>query len=480
MVSTLKILFCIIAFPVPSLMKAQSIKDTNKTRSTFYTRQYPRKVLGKMQQYQVRIMGKTEKTLKKLIKWENKIRTVLKKADPQMEERLFGNEKKTFTSLLDQLREGEANIKDFQVQYDAYLDTLASSLNYLHEDSLHIETDGGIDRACNQIPLLRNILGQANYTAQYIKERKTLLIREAGKYLKQSLITRISKEDYYFGEALANYKEIFSDKTRTEQLVKQSLLKIPGFREFMEKHSMLSSMFRMPGSNVDMNSSINLVGLQTRASVQNMIQQRIIAGGPNAANQLRQNLSEAQSRLNEMKDKIMKGGVIGSGGEAEIPGFKPNQQKSKTLWQRLEYSFDVQFAKTNGYLPSTTDIAVSIGYRLNDKSVIGAGLSYKMGLGSIDHIRFSSEGIGLRSYLDWKIKGQWYASGGYEMNYRSAFKSIAELKDAAWQRSALMGVSRQYKAGRKLKGEVKLLYDFMAERHVPVESPFVFRVGYKF
>ncbi len=51
MVSTLKILFCIIAFPVPSLMKAQSIKDTNKTRSTFYTRQYPRKVLGKMQQY---------------------------------------------------------------------------------------------------------------------------------------------------------------------------------------------------------------------------------------------------------------------------------------------------------------------------------------------------------------------------------------------------------------------------------------------
>ena len=326
---------------------------------------------------------------------------------------------------------------------------------------------------------MKGRLTEAGYTAQFIKERKALLVKETGKYVKQKLLTKISKEDYYYGEALANYRELFSDRTKAEALAKRALGEIPAFREVMKKNSMLASLFRMPGSDASGNSSASLAGLQTRASVQDLIQQRIAAGGPNAAGQLQQNLAEAQTKLSELKDKLLKGGVIGSGGEAEMPGFKPNGQKSRTLWQRLEYGFDIQFAKTNGYLPSTTDIAVSIGYRLNDKSVIGAGLSYKLGLGSINHLRFSSEGIGLRSYLDWKIKGQWYASGGYEMNYRSTFKSIVELKDASWQYSALTGISRQYMVSKKLKGEVKVLYDFMANRHVPAGSPFVFRVGYK-
>jgi len=307
-----------------------------------------------------------------------------------------------------------------------------------------------------------------------------LLIKETGKYVKQKLLTKISKEDYYYGEALANYKELFSDRIKTEALAKQALGEIPAFREFMKKNSMLASLFRMPGSDASGNSSASLAGLQTRASVQGLIQQRIAAGGPNAAAQIQQNLAEAQTKLSGIKDKLLKGGTIGTGGEAEMPDFKPNRQRSKTLWQRLEYGFDVQFAKTNGYLPSTTDIAASIGYRLNDKSVIGAGLSYKLGLGSIEHIRLSSEGVGFRSYFDWKIKGSIYATGGYEMNYRSAFKSIAELKDAAWQYSALIGISRQYKVSKKLKGEVKVLYDFMAERHVPLSQPMILRVGYNF
>lgn len=66
------------------------------------------------------------------------------------------------------------------------------------------------------------------------------------------------------------------------------------------------------------------------------------------------------------------------------------------------------------------------------------------------------------------------------MNYNSSFKRIEELKKYdAWQRSALIGVSKQYKVGKKVKGQVKILYDFMANSHVPVSSPFVFRVGYK-
>jgi len=479
MFSTAKKILCFIAVLMALSASAQPKVDTTAGLTSLYTQRYPKKVLGKMHQYEKRLTGKTEKTLTRLSKWENKIRAILKKADPQAEARLFSNEQMTFSSLLAQLKSGEAALSGYRSQYNAYLDTLTTSLQYLKETTQDGIANTAIEKASQEISQLKGSIVQAGYTAQFIKERKAQLIKETGKYVKQKLLTKISKEDYYFGEALANYKELFSDRTKTEALAKRALGEIPAFREFMKKNSMLSSLFRMPGSDASGNSSASLAGLQTRASVQDLIQQRIAAGGPNAANQLQQNLAEAQSRLNGMKDKLLKGGVIGSGGEVEMPGFKPNGQKSRTLWQRLEYGFDVQFAKTNGYLPSTTDIAASIGYRLNDKSVIGAGLSYKLGLGSINHLRFSSEGMGLRSYLDWKIKGQWYASGGYEMNYRSTFKSITGLKDAAWQRSALIGISRQYKVSKKLKGEVKVLYDFMANRHVPVGSPFVFRVGYK-
>src|SRR5690242_13056124 len=122
-----------------------------------------------------------------------------------------------------------------------------------------------------------------------------------------------------------------------------------------------------------------------------------------------------------------------------------------------------------------------VDYNLNIKRSVGVVLSYNMGLGSIQHINISSEGLGLRSYLDWKIKGQIYASGGYEMNYNSAFKNIEQLKNEnEWQRSGLIGVSKKYKISKKLKGSVQLLYDFLAEAHRPVSQPLLFRVGYNF
>jgi hypothetical protein len=55
------------------------------------------------------------------------------------------------------------------------------------------------------------------------------------------------------------------------------------------------------------------------------------------------------------------------------------------------------------------------------------------------------------------------------------------LKDYnAWQRSALIGVSKKYKISKKVKGEMKLLYDFLANQHLPVSQPVLFRLGYGF
>jgi len=171
---------------------------------------------------------------------------------------------------------------------------------------------------------------------------------------------------------------------------------------------------------------------------------------------------------------------LGGSGDPELPNFKPNSQKTKPFLKRLEYGFNVQFAKSSSLLPSTANLALTLGYKLNDKKSFGIGAGYVLGMGSIKHISFSSQGLSLRSYLDWKIKKQFYASGGYEANYNSAFKNIEQLKNYnAWQRSFLAGISKKYKIGKK-NGEIKILYDFFAQRHLPVSSPVLFRTGYSF
>ncbi|MBC7508705.1 MAG: hypothetical protein H7320_08155, partial [Ferruginibacter sp.] len=254
--------------------------------------------------------------------------------------------------------------------------------------------------------------------------------------------------------------------------------RIPAFQQFVQKNSMLAALFGA-GSASPANGA-NLAGLQTRLSVENLVQGRISAGGPNAQQAFRQNIALAQTELSKLKDKISNQ-IPGAGsGGGVMPDFKPNMQKSKTFAQRIEYGTNMQFSRNNSFMPGTADLGLSIGYKINDKSTIGIGGSYKLGIGSIDHIRFSNQGASLRSYTDWKLKKQFFISGGFEMNYLSApiAANIAPLQN--WQRSGLLGVSKKIAIKTKYFKETKiqLLYDFLSQEHLPVSQPVLFRVGY--
>ena len=149
--------------------------------------------------------------------------------------------------------------------------------------------------------------------------------------------------------------------------------------------------------------------------------------------------------------------------------------------QRLEYGGNYQFGKSSSLLPATIDIGVNVGYKLNNKSIIGIGLVYKMGFGSIDRLSISHQGIGFRSYIDWKLKKQFYISGGYEMNHQAGFRNISQLRNYnEWQQSGLIGISKKIALNTKLiKGtKLQVLFDMLYHQHNPVSQPFIFRIGY--
>jgi len=127
---------------------------------------------------------------------------------------------------------------------------------------------------------------------------------------------------------------------------------------------------------------------------------------------------------------------------------------------------------------------LSVGYRINSKSIVGIGSSYKLGWGKdIRHMAISHEGVGLRTFYEMKLKGSFWLSGGAEMNYRSSFNRVQELKDySAWQQSALLGFSKKISLKNKtLKStKIQLLWDFLSYRQIPRAQPFIYRIAYGF
>lgn len=440
---------------------------------------YFNQIDNKIDKYSKRITGKTEKTLTKLSRWENKVKILLLKVSPESANRLFAPGIPTFNYVLLKFKEGQTITENYKAGYDNYRDKLSTSLKYLTDQKEHL--DSNIIRKAmttsGKMNQLQDEVSESEAVDQFMKERKKQLINESIKYLgKSKYLQKINKEAFYYTETLRNYKEIFSDNKKVEETALNLLNKIPAFQKFVKNNSMLASLFRTPS---DYGTPQSLAGLQTRASVNALIQDRIAAGGPNAREVFSQNLQAAQAELTKLKDKIIK---AGGSSDTEIPDFKPNMQKTKTFLQRLEYGFNLQFSKNNSYLPGSTDMGLSIGYKLNDKSLVGIGASYKLGLGRIDKINLSSEGIGFRSFMDWKLKKEFYVSGGFEMNYTSAFKKILQLREAtAWQQAGLLGFSKKINLKNKLMkgGKVQLLYDLLWRQHVPVNKQFNFRIGYQ-
>jgi hypothetical protein len=289
-----------------------------------------------------------------------------------------------------------------------------------------------------------------------------------------------TREAFYYSAQVKELRDMANDPDKITKKALSLLNQTQAFQQFAKKYSQLAGLFSLP---VNYGNAQSLAGLQTRAQVQGMIQAQLASGGPNATAMLTQNLQAAQAQLNNYKDKLK---TLGNGsGDMEMPDFKPKNLKSKPFWKRLEYGANIQSSKSNYFIPAETDIGLSMGYKLSEKSTIGLGMAYKVGLGKdIQHMTITGQGVDLRSYIDVKIKSSFYASGGFEYNYIKPFQDFRQLYDFnSWHRSALIGVSKivSLKSKWAKKTKLQLLWDMLYAQQVPkAGQPIKFRVGYTF
>ena len=448
-------------------------RDSSSMKAPALPAKYLSQVKQKSMRVEQQVNKRADKALSRLLRQEKKMKARLWKVDSVA----AGN---IFSKSIDSLGSLKAGLKNKVTGKlplgNSYLDSLGNSLKFLEGKSeLLGASKGKLAGVTGNIESLQGKLQQAEQIKAYIREHKKQLKEQLSQYAGFTKdLQKINKEAYYYGQQINEYKSVLKDKKKAEAKAMELLKKMPAYNDFLRKNSQLASLFNLGAAGN--NTAQSLEGLQTRTQVEQMIQQRL-GNDPGARQAVSQQMDQARSQLNELKNKFPDLDNAG-----DMPDFKPNPMKTKSFLQRLEFGGNIQFQKSNRYFPTTSDIAGQVGYKFHKDGTAGIGVSYKLGMGTgWNNIAISHQGVGLRSFVDWKLKGTFFVNGGFEQNYVSTIAHADQLKDwKGWQGSALLGISKKYKVSAKMKGNIMVLYDFLAKRNLPSTSPIKLRIGYNF
>lgn len=461
---------CLFISPILSAQDSLELADNYLS---FPTR-FLEKVSKKTARLEQTISNKTERALKRFLKEERRMQKKLYKKDSLLAKQVFENaglQYQSFQATLTEKREALACRKE----YIPFWDTLTTSLHFLKQAGA-IKDNKQIQLALDNIKGMEGTLQHTVQIQHYLRNRRQLLKEQLSKLSMIKELKRYNKQVYYYTAQFEEYKSILKEPHKIERRAIDLLSKTKPFQDFMRKNSMLASLFRLRGNSGAATAIQPLPGLQTRTQINAILQQSAGAAGPNPAQLFQSNIQQAQSQLEQIKNKINE---FGGGSDAELPAFRPNTQRVKSFWKRLELGSNIQNARNSAWLPISTDIGLSAGFKLSDQSVVGIGVAGRIGWGKdIKHIALSYEGLSTRSFLDYKLHRSFWISGGYEFNHRASFTRIEQLKAlSAWQPSGLIGITKKYQIG-KIKGKMSLLWDFLSYRQQPQQPAIVWRLGY--
>src|SRR5258708_6598527 len=392
------------------------------------------KVRSKTADLDRRLTKQTEKYLQRIAKREERLKNRLYSIDPTSAGNLFGNPTQQYAALAQKIRADTGNSQTKgKGAYMPYLDSLRCSTAFLQK--LSTRTNPEFQSTLSQLQALQAKMNDADQIRQVVRDRKEQI---KAFLLQHGQIPGLPREYqgmnqdlYYFTQQVQAYKDMLNDPDKLEKKALSLLDELPAFRQFMQQNSQLAALFGMPANY---GTAQSIAGLPSRDQVQQVIQSQLSGmggamegGGGGEMASLQQRLESAQSQLDQYKDKLSK---LGAGGpDVDMPDFKPNDQRTKSFLKRLEIGTDLQTTKNNYYFPVVTDLGISVGYKLGHSNSVGVGASYKVGWGSgINHIALSSQGIGLASYDDIRIKDGLSATGGLEYDYQTPVTTFQQIK----------------------------------------------------
>lgn len=483
-------LLCVVLFQclLPVFLSGQDKQDAIDRLNNFPTN-FLSKINNKTASLDRQLTRQSKKYLQRLAGKESKLKDRLTKFDPAAANNLFSYDpQKQYGAFLQKLKSDSGGGKiSASGEYLPYLDSLKLSLDYLKANPQLIKSSklssAEIAGSISQLQQLQAKMLDADQIKQFIAQRKEQISQYLSKYAKlpsglTNAYQQYSKQAYFYRDQVRSFRESLNDPDKILKTALVLLNKIPAFSDFAKSNSLLGSLFNTPGST---NPNPLSPGLQTRDQLQTMLQDRMGVSGPKVFSGIQSATQSAQGQIDELRNKLKASGS----GDLSNPDFQRNDQRNKSFLHRLEYGTGLQTTKNNYFFPITSDFSFSVEYKLNKTNVVGFAIAYKMGWGeNIHHIRISSQGLGLRSFADIKIKKNTFLSGGFEFNFQKPFNSthIFDHELANWTKSGLIGISRIVSIKSRVfkKAKLQILWDFLSGRQLPRTEPLKFRIGYSF
>jgi hypothetical protein len=234
------------------------------------------------------------------------------------------------------------------------LDSLSTSLNFL-KNSQYINNPK-LNATLEKYTSVQDKLNQTESIRRFIIERQQILKEQLQKLGMLKELKGFQKEVFYYRAQLQEYRELWTNPSKIEAKLLEAVQTLPQFKEFFASNSLIGRLFPMPSGPAG--ASVALAGLQTRAMVNQALADRF-GSGADVTQMLQQNLQGAQDQLQALKDKAEKIGTgsLGSSEDFDLPtGFRPDGQRTKTFFRRLEYGANIQTGKSSTYFPVTSDL----------------------------------------------------------------------------------------------------------------------------
>lgn len=188
-------------------------------------------------------------------------------------------------------------------------------------------------------------------------------------------------------------------------------------------------------------------------------------------------LQQAMDKMQKLKSKYSEVNSL-----KDLPKHKPNAMKGKPLIERLTPGITIQLQQKGDVL---IDYNPYIGYRFYERFTAGLGWNERFSIGK--HVKFSLDDriYGPRVFADFKIgRGFSVRTDIEKMNtYVPALTSSGYATDTeyrAWVWSAFIGLKKEYKFSKRIKGNSQFLYNLYDDHdNSPYAERLAVRMGFE-
>ena len=317
--------------------------------------------------------------------------------------------------------------------------------------------NGSFTRAQQQLNVTRRTKNELMQRKEYWKAQ----VHEHPEYGKW--LGKMEKERYYYTAQINEYRRPLRDPSALDDLLMAALRRDPRWNDF-------AATLPAKPQNPDK--------MQPRQMVQQMIQSQAAAIDPEPAKLLSDAKKKGSDLLGGLSNQAVSSGNPDNA--AQMPKFTPNPYKTKSLWQRIDVGFNLQFDSRTHFLPSTGVAGVQASFNFDPKLSVGVLANYRFGMGEITNIRFSHAGAGYGAFAHYKVWKRLGVQAGYERNRRAETETGENRYPATWTSSALVGLTCEYGIGKKAKATVGVFFDVLYKQHTPETNAALWRMGWKF